>query len=127
MQCPYNFPKVHTFNLQFWTTFDNCLSNLACVLKWCLDTNFLLNLEKCHFMVQDGIVLGHQIYSKGVEANRTKIEVIEKLPPLINVKGIHSFLWLANFDQRFIKDFSKISKPLCDLLMKDVPFDISRA
>src|SRR5215470_6654058 len=73
-------------------------------------------------MVTEGIVLGHQISSKGIEVDRAKVEVIEKLPPPINVKGIRSFLGHAGFYRRFIKDFSKIAKPLCNLLVKDAPF-----
>ena len=58
--------------------------------------------------------------------DRAKIDVIEKLPPPTNVKGVRSFLGHAGFYRRFIKDFSKISKPLCDLLVKDAVFDFSK-
>jgi hypothetical protein len=54
--------------------------------------------------------------------DRAKIDVIKKLPPAINVKGVTSFLGHAGFYRRFIKDFSKISKPLCELLAKDAKF-----
>ena len=74
-------------------------------------------------MVQEGIVLGHKILEKGIEVDRAKIEIIEKMPPPTNVKGIRSFLGHAGFYRRFIKDFSKISKPLCHLLNKDVDFN----
>ena len=77
-------------------------------------------------MVREGIVLGHQIYVKGIEVDRAKIDVIEKLPPPANVKGVRSFLGHAGFYRRFIKDFSKISKPLCDLLVKDAVFYFSK-
>ncbi|XP_031266005.1 uncharacterized protein LOC116124425, partial [Pistacia vera] len=71
----------------FGSSFDNCLTNLSLVLQRCKETNLVLNWEKCHFMVQEGIVLG--------------------------------------FYRCFIKDFSKISKPLCNLLNKDVAFDFN--
>ena len=60
-------------------TFENCLSNLSHVLKRCEESNLVLNWEKCHFMVKEGIVLGHKISQKGLEVDRAKIEVIEKL------------------------------------------------
>jgi len=56
------------------------------------------------------------------EVDRAKIEVIEQLPPPTNVKGIRSFLGLAGFYWRFIKDFSQIARPLTSLLAKDAPF-----
>src|SRR5438270_263101 len=74
-------------------------------------------------MVESGIVLGHRIPRRGIEVDKAKIEVIEKLPPPTNVKGTRSFLGHAGFYHRFIKDVSKITKPLCDLLAKDVTFN----
>jgi len=73
-------------------------------------------------MVTEGIVLGHKISHKGIEVDKAKVEVNEKLPPSVNIKGIKSFLGHARFYKRFIKDFSKIAKPLCNLLNKDTPF-----
>ena len=77
-------------------------------------------------MVEKGIVLGHRISQKGIEVDKAKIETIEKLPPPISVKGIRSFLGHAGFYRRFIKDFSKIAKPLCNLLEKDVSFNFTK-
>ena len=73
-------------------------------------------------MVQEGIVLGHKISMRGIEVDKAKIDVIEKLPPPINVKGVRSFLWHVWFYRRFIKDFSKIAKPLSNFLNKDFVF-----
>ena len=73
-------------------------------------------------MVQKGIVLGHKISTRGIEVDKAKIDVIEKLPPPVNVKGIRSFLGHVDFYRRFIKDFSKIAKPLSNSLNKDVVF-----
>ena len=84
-----------------------------------METNLVLNWEKCHFMVKEGIVLGHKVFDRGIEVDRAKIETIEKLPPPSSIKGIRSFLGHAGFYRRFIKDFSKITKPLCKLLEKD--------
>ncbi|XP_075483869.1 uncharacterized protein LOC142524029 [Primulina tabacum] len=109
----------------FGSSFDSCLINLSKVLKRCEETNLVLNWEKCHFMVKEGIVLGHKISEKDIEVDRAKVEIIEKLPPPTNVKGIRSFIGHAGFYRRFIKDFSSITKPLTNLLMKDVPFVFS--
>ncbi|XP_050877478.1 uncharacterized protein LOC127081249 [Lathyrus oleraceus] len=88
----------------------------------CQKTNLIMNSEKCHFMVREGIVLGHKISYKGIKVDQEKVEVISKLPPPINEKGIRSFLGQAGFYHRFIRDFSKITKPLTTLLVKDKAF-----
>ena len=74
------------------SSFDNCLENLRSVLIRCEETNPVLNWEKFHFMVQEGIVLGHRISAREIEVDKAKIEAIEKLPPPSSVKGIRSFL-----------------------------------
>jgi hypothetical protein len=90
-------------------TLEDCLANLNKVLKHCQMADLVLNWEKCHFMVREGIVLGHKISEKGIEVDKAKIEVIKQLPPHTNVKGIHSFLGHAGFYQRFIQNFSQIA------------------
>lgn len=107
----------------YGTSFEDCLSYLENVLKRCIEKDLVLNWEKCHFMVNQGIVLGHVISKKGIEVDRAKVELIVKLPPPTNVKGIRQFLGHAGFYRRFIKDFSKIAKPLCELLVKDAKFE----
>ena len=106
----------------FVPSFEGCLSNLERVLQRCEESNLGLNWEKCHFMVQEGIVLGHKISVREIKVDKEKIYVIEKLPPLKNVKGVRSFLGHAGFYRRFKKDFSKVAKPLTNLLNKDVAF-----
>ena len=100
-------------------SFERCLNNLSEVLKICEDCNLVLNWEKCHFMVKEGIVLGHHISEKGIEVDRSKVEVIERLPPPICVKCVRSLLGHAGFYRRFINDFSKIVHPPCKLLEKN--------
>ena len=78
-------------------------------------------------MVIEGIVLGHKISAAGLEVDQAKIVVIKTLMPPTTVKGIRSFLRHAGFYRRFIKDFSKISKPLCRLLEKDAKFDFDES
>ncbi|GKB60427.1 reverse transcriptase domain-containing protein [Tanacetum coccineum] len=67
------------------------------MLARCEETNLVLNWEKCHFMVKEGIVLRHKISGAGIEVDRAKIDVIAKLPYLTNVKGVRSFLGHARF------------------------------
>ena len=83
---------------------------------------FGVELGKMSLHGEEGIVLGHKVSNRGFEVDRAKIETIEKLPPSSSIKGIRSFLRHAGFYRRFIKDFSKIIRPLCKLLEKDVPF-----
>nr|GEU47434.1 reverse transcriptase domain-containing protein [Tanacetum cinerariifolium] len=109
----------------FENSFSTCLTNLENMLKWCEDTKLALNWEKSHFMVKEGIVLGHKISKKRIEVDKAKIEVISKLPHPTTVKGIRSFLGHAGFYRRFIKDFSKISRPMTHLLEKNSPFIFS--
>ncbi|GJT22247.1 reverse transcriptase domain-containing protein [Tanacetum coccineum] len=106
----------------FGNSFDNCLNNLDKMLQRCNDINLVLNCEKCHFMVKEGIVLRHKVFGASLEVDKAKIDVIFKLPPPTNVKGIRSFLGHAGFYRCFIKDFSKIACPLTKLLEKDTPF-----
>ena len=106
----------------YGTSFDDCLSNLDRVLQRCEETNLVLNWEKCHFMVNEGIVLGHKISERGIEVDKAKVDAIEKMRCPKDIKGIRSFLGHAGFYRRFIKDFSKISRPPTNLLQKYVPF-----
>ncbi|GKE32641.1 reverse transcriptase domain-containing protein [Tanacetum coccineum] len=106
----------------FGNSFSTCLSNLEKMLKRCEDTNLALNWEKSHFMVKAGIILGHKISKKGIEVDKAKIDVIAKLPHPTTVKGIRSFLGHAGFYRRFIKDFSKIYRPMTHLLGKNTLF-----
>nr|GEU46312.1 DNA-directed DNA polymerase [Tanacetum cinerariifolium] len=79
-----------------------CLTNLERMFKRCEDTKLALNWEKSHFMVKEGIVLGHRISRKGIEVDKAKIYVISKLPHPTTVKGIRSFLGHAEFDFKVV-------------------------
>ncbi|GKC77800.1 reverse transcriptase domain-containing protein [Tanacetum coccineum] len=109
----------------FRDSFSSCLSHLDMMLKWCKDTNLVLNWEKCHFMVKEGIVIGHKISKNGIEVDKAKVDVISKLPPPTTVKGIRSFLGHAGFYERIIKDLSKIARPMTHLLEKNTHFFFS--
>nr|GEV81885.1 reverse transcriptase domain-containing protein [Tanacetum cinerariifolium] len=109
----------------FSDSISTCLTNLEKMLKRCEDTKLALNWEKSHFMVKEGIVLGHKISNKGIEVDKAKIEVISKLPLPTTIKGIRSFLGHPGLYRRFIKDFSMISRPMTHLLKKNAPFVFS--
>ena len=86
-----------------------------------------LNWEKCHFMVTEGIVLGHKISTAGLEMDQATVSIIKTLFPPITVKGLRSFLGHAGFYRRFIRDFSKVARPLCRLLEKDTKFNFDES
>ncbi|GKA86311.1 reverse transcriptase domain-containing protein [Tanacetum coccineum] len=75
----------------FGNSFDNCLHNLDKMLQRCKDANLVLNWEKCHFMVKEGIVLGHKVFGAGLEVDKAKVDVISKLPPPLMLKALEVF------------------------------------
>ena len=98
----------------YGSTFDFCLENLTKVLHRCKEVNLVLNWEKCHFIVQEGVVLRHVVSQRGVGVDKAKVEVIECSPSPTCVKGVRSFLGHAGFYWRYIKEFSKPLRPsLC--------------
>ncbi|GJY42320.1 reverse transcriptase domain-containing protein [Tanacetum coccineum] len=88
-------------------------------------SSFPITRKNVHVMVKEGIVLGHKGSSAGLEVDKAKINVISKLPPPTNIKGVRSFLGHTSFYRRFIKDFSKIARPITKLLEKDTPFEFN--
>jgi len=109
--------------LVYGSSFSSCLLNLCRVLTRCEETNLVLNSEKCYFMVQEGIMLGHKISGKGIEVDKAKIDVMIQLQPPKTVKDIRRFLGHTGFYKRFIKVFSKIARPLTRLLCKETEFN----
>nr|GEX14564.1 reverse transcriptase domain-containing protein [Tanacetum cinerariifolium] len=89
----------------FRNSFKNCLSSLEKMLQRCEDTKLCLNWEKSHFMVKEGIVLGHKISKNEIEVDKAKVDVITKLPHPTTVKGVWSFLGHAGFVSR---NFSEV-------------------
>jgi len=76
----------------YGTAYDHCLKNLSKVMERCEDMNLVLNWAKCHFVVQEGVALGHIVSNKGIEVDKVKVEVIENLLTPTMVKGVRSFL-----------------------------------
>nr|GEW99760.1 reverse transcriptase domain-containing protein [Tanacetum cinerariifolium] len=97
--------------LVFGNSFSTCLTKLEKMLKRCEDTKLALNWEKSHFMVKEGIVLGHKISKKGIEVDKAKIEVISKLPHPTTVKGIRSFLGHAGAENYAADHLSRLENP----------------
>ena len=120
--------EVFMDDLTFYgDSLDNYLHNLTLVLRRCIETNLVLNYKKCHFMVEQGIVLGHVASSRRIELDKAKVDTIQSLPYPTSVREVRSFLGHAGFYRRFIKDFSKIALPLYKLLQKDVAFEFDEA
>ena len=84
-------------------SFERCLCYLSKVLKRCQDFNLVLNWKKYHFMVKEGIVLGHHISEKGIEVDRAKVEVIERLL----CKRCEKFPWACRLLPEVHKGFFK--------------------
>ncbi|GJZ90642.1 reverse transcriptase domain-containing protein [Tanacetum coccineum] len=91
----------------FGDSFDKCLNNLDKMLQHCKDAHLVLNWEKCHFMVKEGIVLGHKVSSARLEVDKEKIDVISKLPPPTNIKDT-----LFEFDDECQKAFELLKEKL---------------
>ena len=109
----------------YGSSFDVCLDSLEKVLNRCIETNLVLNFEKCHFMVEQGIVLGHIISNKGIEVDPAKFFVISQLPYPSCVREVRSFLGHAGFYRPFKRDFCKVALPLSNLLQKEVEFEFN--
>ncbi|GKD33230.1 reverse transcriptase domain-containing protein, partial [Tanacetum coccineum] len=70
----------------FGNSFDKCQNNLDKMLQRWKDAHLVLNWEKCHFMVKEGIVLRHKVSDAGLEVDNAKIDLILKFPPPTNIK-----------------------------------------
>jgi len=108
----------------FGACFNDCLAHLTKILEICVRKRLVLSWEKSHFMVQEGIVLGHVVSEKGLEVDKAKVEAIQNLPLPTTLRELRGFLGHVGFYQRFIQDFAKISKSLTTLLSKDKDFYI---
>ena len=106
-------------------SFSLYLDGLSRVLDRCVNTNLVLNFEKCHFMVKQGIVLGHVVSNTGISVDPAKVDVISSLPYPSSVREVRSFLGDAGFYRRFIEDFSKVALSLSRLPQKDIEFELS--
>jgi len=106
-------------------SFDECLHDLPLVLRECIETNLVLNFERCYFTIEHSVLLGHVVSAKGLEVDKAKVEIIQSLPYPQTVREVRSFSKHVGSYRRFIKDFSKIASPLCDLVAKDACFNFN--
>ena len=104
-------------------SFELVLHNLKKVLMLCVDKNLVLNWEKYHFMVTQGVVLGHVVSSERIKVDKSKIDLIGNLPPPRIVKDIRSFLGHVGFYKRSIKYFTLLFRPMFNLLCQDKSFE----
>jgi len=103
----------------FRDSFTSCLNNLEKVLERCIEKNLVLNWQKVHFMVTEGIVLEYKILARGIEVDQAKIKVIEKLPPHRDVKGVRSFLGTLVSIEGSYKISLRLLSPSIILLVKE--------
>ena len=115
--------EVFTDDLKVYEkTFDECLLNLKKDLKRCIEKDLVLNWEKCHFLATSRVLLSHIISREGIQVDPAKIKLILKLHLPTTIKEVRQFSGHASFYRRFIQDFSKISQPLCALLLNEAKF-----
>ena len=110
--------------LVFEPSFDACLEHLTQILDVCVKKRLVLSWEKSHFMVREGIVLGHLVSSKGLKVDKAKVEVIQDLALPKSIRELRTFFGHVGFYFRFIQDFAKVLKPLTSLLLKEKDFII---
>ena len=88
------------------------VTHLRTVLQTLRKECLYANMDKCLFGVDKLVFLGFVVSSKGVHVDESKINAIKTWPQPTNLQQVHSFLTLAGFYHRFVKEFSTIASPL---------------
>ena len=102
--------------------FESHLKHLGLVFDRLREANIKLKPSKCQFATQKVLYLGHIVSKHGVEADPAKTKLISDFPTPKNVKQVRSFLGLANYYRKFVKDYAKRAVPLNNLLAKNTEF-----
>ena len=103
-------------------TFEEHIEHITKVLEKLREANLMIKLRKCKFFEAEISFLGHIVRRHELKSDLKKIEKIKKLSTSINLINLKSALGLFSYYRRFIKNFSKIAKPMNKLLKKEIPF-----
>lgn len=109
----------------FSKSLDEHYQHIRLIFKKLRDFNLKIELNKCEFFKKEVPFLGHVITQNGIRPNPSKIEAISKYPIPKTTKEIKSFLGIAGYYRRFIKDFSKIVAPITKCLKKNTKIDVN--
>jgi hypothetical protein len=103
-------------------TKEDHANHIRVVLQRLRDHRLYAKFSKCEFWLDSVKFLGHTISSEGISVDPTKVQEVMDWKPPTSVHQIRSFLGLVGYCRRFILDFSKIAKPMTELLKKKVKF-----
>jgi len=108
--------------LVFSKSHEEHLEHLRIVMQILRDNDFKIKLSKCEFEKPEVKFLGHIVGAQGVKVDTDKISVVQKWQRPTHLSALRSFLGLAQYFRKFIKDFSAIATPLTDLTKKNQPY-----
>ncbi|GES79037.1 enzymatic polyprotein, putative [Rhizophagus clarus] len=103
-------------------SFEEHIEHLEKVLRKLKEKNIILKLKKCKFGERNIEFLGHIVGRDGLKPEEKKIEKIRNMERPRNIREIRSFLGLCSYYRKFVKDFSRIAKPISNLVRKNVEF-----